>query len=721
MKFICDKCSSKYSIADDKIQKKVLKIKCKKCSHVIIVRDPQARTQAPTSSPSAPHSAPHSASHSATHQGMGYVQAQGSATQHSAVSSATSPFSAHHSQTTQAESRPSYTGHSTLHTAHEGALKLDLSDSVRQEERTVIARISTEWIRQVREEKHEEPVWFMALHGQPHGPVVLSEVLDHIKNGNIQTDTLVWRGGWPEWISAGSATELHEYFVRPVAVPMTPPPVTHHISPSIHEPHSYQPETGYKPSSSHFANVSSQTSAPVAQAKPGQASSFAQAPVSGGRQTPTSSTSGASFLESVVSPTSHRVEQGYNPAEVVHTTTSPAQPAQPAFLAQSSPHHTPHISPEKNLPRGNGSFSQSQGFGQVATRSSTSVPPPSGRANAFPHTRPENLGAFPGTTTPPVSRQQDIAHEKRAIPAVEFVESNAEADFFARPSSEVLASVSSGSHEMLEVALPPIPFMDIPPEELSIDDADILEIRETIKPKWSARLAVAAGLGVIAVLLTLPLLLNSGQTKSNKPNGQLPDPQKWSSEHPQIRLSPKEMEARRRLLERPSTDTRDKPKTSVVEHKKAPTKRRYRPRNGSIRIQEASTPQPRNLSIEEKIRLAFLKKTNEGGSTKKKVEASGNIDSNLQKRLYKELSAQNSRVQYCYNLHLKRDHLEGTITLTLQISPSGRVTDVQVNRFRGLEFTKCLIREIRYKWRFSSFSGSEPVYLESKYDLQVSQ
>ncbi len=43
MKFICDKCSAKYSIADEKIRKKVLKIRCKKCSHVIIVRDPQAR------------------------------------------------------------------------------------------------------------------------------------------------------------------------------------------------------------------------------------------------------------------------------------------------------------------------------------------------------------------------------------------------------------------------------------------------------------------------------------------------------------------------------------------------------------------------------------------------------------------------------------------------------------------------------------------------------
>ena len=33
-------------------------------------------------------------------------------------------------------------------------------------------------------------------------------------------------------------------------------------------------------------------------------------------------------------------------------------------------------------------------------------------------------------------------------------------------------------------------------EEFDIDDADIIEIRETLKPKWAARIAVIAGLSV---------------------------------------------------------------------------------------------------------------------------------------------------------------------------------------------------------------------------------
>ena len=38
MKLICDACSAKYSIADEKVAGKVFKIRCKKCSNVIVVR-----------------------------------------------------------------------------------------------------------------------------------------------------------------------------------------------------------------------------------------------------------------------------------------------------------------------------------------------------------------------------------------------------------------------------------------------------------------------------------------------------------------------------------------------------------------------------------------------------------------------------------------------------------------------------------------------------------
>lgn len=46
MKIECDKCGAKYSIADEKVRGKTFKIRCKKCSNVIIVRDKAASSGA---------------------------------------------------------------------------------------------------------------------------------------------------------------------------------------------------------------------------------------------------------------------------------------------------------------------------------------------------------------------------------------------------------------------------------------------------------------------------------------------------------------------------------------------------------------------------------------------------------------------------------------------------------------------------------------------------
>ena len=37
MRIVCDSCGAKYSIADEKVIGKVFKVRCKKCSHVIMV------------------------------------------------------------------------------------------------------------------------------------------------------------------------------------------------------------------------------------------------------------------------------------------------------------------------------------------------------------------------------------------------------------------------------------------------------------------------------------------------------------------------------------------------------------------------------------------------------------------------------------------------------------------------------------------------------------
>ena len=45
MKIICDNCRTKYSIADEKVKGKVFKIRCKKCSNIIVVRGNQPQAE----------------------------------------------------------------------------------------------------------------------------------------------------------------------------------------------------------------------------------------------------------------------------------------------------------------------------------------------------------------------------------------------------------------------------------------------------------------------------------------------------------------------------------------------------------------------------------------------------------------------------------------------------------------------------------------------------
>jgi predicted Zn finger-like uncharacterized protein len=51
MKVVCEGCSTKYSVGDDKVAGKVFKIRCKKCSRVIIVRGEQAAAAAARTEP----------------------------------------------------------------------------------------------------------------------------------------------------------------------------------------------------------------------------------------------------------------------------------------------------------------------------------------------------------------------------------------------------------------------------------------------------------------------------------------------------------------------------------------------------------------------------------------------------------------------------------------------------------------------------------------------
>ncbi len=68
MKIVCDACQAKYSIADEKVQGKAFKIRCKKCGHIIVVRTNADRPAATAESKPAP---------AADQQGVWYIVVEG--------------------------------------------------------------------------------------------------------------------------------------------------------------------------------------------------------------------------------------------------------------------------------------------------------------------------------------------------------------------------------------------------------------------------------------------------------------------------------------------------------------------------------------------------------------------------------------------------------------------------------------------------------------------
>ncbi len=58
MKFLCEQCKAKYQIADDKIAGKTVRMKCRKCGHLIEMRSAVTETSAATYMPSAASAPP---------------------------------------------------------------------------------------------------------------------------------------------------------------------------------------------------------------------------------------------------------------------------------------------------------------------------------------------------------------------------------------------------------------------------------------------------------------------------------------------------------------------------------------------------------------------------------------------------------------------------------------------------------------------------------------
>jgi len=160
MQFFCDQCKTKYSIADDKVAGKILKLRCKRCDNTIVLKDPRASHAAESSVPAS--------------RGQQLLKDAFKKSFSEDLSSSSDVFGS---------------------SASEGA----------SEERTQIARLPVFESNQPPEE------WYLSDSRGQFGPMDFGELVARIKRGEPDHDAVIWREGFDDWKTIERVPELKLY------------------------------------------------------------------------------------------------------------------------------------------------------------------------------------------------------------------------------------------------------------------------------------------------------------------------------------------------------------------------------------------------------------------------------------------------------------------------------------------------------------------------------
>jgi predicted Zn finger-like uncharacterized protein len=166
MKFVCEQCQSKYTIADEKVRGKVLKIRCVKCGEIIVVRE------AGGAEPARPSAAP-KARVDASPAGA----APRSVLEDRFAASFKSAGGA-----VAGAGKPAGTP-GLLEAVQRSAEKIDVDESARA-------------------------VWFVAIDNSPVGPISARGVHKHQRARKVNDESLVWKEGMADWLKLRQCKEL---------------------------------------------------------------------------------------------------------------------------------------------------------------------------------------------------------------------------------------------------------------------------------------------------------------------------------------------------------------------------------------------------------------------------------------------------------------------------------------------------------------------------------
>jgi predicted Zn finger-like uncharacterized protein len=213
MKFFCDNCQAQYMISDEKVGPAGVRVRCKKCQHVIYVKRLEVDTSndektviAPPMVQPSPSPVP-AQSTSASGIFMSETPAEeqkfeaeiGQALDSVFAENGAPPASASDSESNQLEQAPADDGGSQQDSADEPA------------ESSSPALRSNPGLQPAAAPSAVE--WYIAVRDEQVGPLGVDEIKSRFERGEVGSDTLVWSAGLSDWRPLSTVQELAQMIV----------------------------------------------------------------------------------------------------------------------------------------------------------------------------------------------------------------------------------------------------------------------------------------------------------------------------------------------------------------------------------------------------------------------------------------------------------------------------------------------------------------------------
>ncbi|MBI3185600.1 MAG: adventurous gliding motility protein GltJ [Myxococcales bacterium] len=266
MRFVCDSCRAQYMISDEKVGAKGVKVRCKKCGYVILVRRPEAAAPMPVIDAAKPPPPPKEAEDEGATQVMQHpFEQQGGAA--SSDLDATHPGDAPRAPAGKRQEANRLLGgvgedeigavfdqvlNSGAHTvppepgngaaSPPGALGIDEDD-----DRMSTRVLDAETVKKLARESGAAPSegakpkngeaqhdWFVAIDDKQVGPMSMDKLKDHWNKGEIGPDSLCWRAGFSDWMPLSEVGELGSVLAPRPAKPVMVAPAT--VAPVVSVP-----------------------------------------------------------------------------------------------------------------------------------------------------------------------------------------------------------------------------------------------------------------------------------------------------------------------------------------------------------------------------------------------------------------------------------------------------------------------------------------------------